>query len=214
MERSRFEYIVLQVWHPTEYANDSNSQRRRRLQHAIPPPFCHHVPGGHFRALKKAWLEFVRDQKEKEGGKRYLPNTKQSPLRQKCGLLPSLAALNIRRGGSAAIVLDRGILPPPPISRPLLGNVAIRQTGGKQSWADLARELPSQDGLTRLEDQNLLGSRDLDHAYDWAPHIGMFADLRADFLGQRRRYRWYSKVAGRYARFTNGHLYIFVLVRR
>src|SRR5712664_3277422 len=34
------------------------------------------LPGGHFRALKKAWLEFVRDQKEK-GGQRYLPKAKR-----------------------------------------------------------------------------------------------------------------------------------------
>jgi hypothetical protein len=56
----------------------------------------------------------------------------------------------------------------------------------QQPWTDLARQFPGQDGLTRLEDQNLLGSQDLDRAYDWAPHIGMFADLRADFLGQMK----------------------------
>lgn len=56
----------------------------------------------------------------------------------------------------------------------------------QQSWADLARQLPGRDDLTRLEDQNLLGSRDLDRAYDWALNIGMFADLRADFLEQMK----------------------------
>ncbi|KAN0078763.1 hypothetical protein V8E54_005276 [Elaphomyces granulatus] len=35
------------------------------------------LPGGHFRALKKAWLDFVHDQKEKEGGQRYLPKAKR-----------------------------------------------------------------------------------------------------------------------------------------
>ena len=35
------------------------------------------LPGGHFRALKNLWLEFVRDQKENEGGQRYLPKAKR-----------------------------------------------------------------------------------------------------------------------------------------
>jgi|SRR5467141_560509 len=35
------------------------------------------LPGGHFRALKKAWLDFVHDEKEKEGGQRHLPKVKR-----------------------------------------------------------------------------------------------------------------------------------------
>ena len=35
------------------------------------------LPGGNFRVLKKAWLDFVHEQKEKDGGQRYLPKAKR-----------------------------------------------------------------------------------------------------------------------------------------
>ncbi|KAN0079471.1 hypothetical protein V8E54_004685 [Elaphomyces granulatus] len=51
------------------------------------------LPGGHFRILKKAWLEFVREQREK--GERYLPNVKRSIL---CHCGKSVASYPHTRG--------------------------------------------------------------------------------------------------------------------
>ena len=45
--------------------------------------------------------------------------------------LSSLAAFNLRRGGSPAPILDRGILPPPHVPRGLLANIIVHEIGGR-----------------------------------------------------------------------------------
>lgn len=66
------------------------------------------LPGGHFRAEGEA-----------------------VPLRKKPDILPTLAAFNLRRGGSPAPILDRGILPPPHVPRGLLANIIVHEIGGR-----------------------------------------------------------------------------------
>ena len=41
-----------------------------------------------------------------------------------------------------------------------------------QSWELLAGQLPQRDPAVRLEDADLLGSRNIDLAYDWTSHVG------------------------------------------
>ncbi|KAN0071240.1 hypothetical protein V8E54_010671 [Elaphomyces granulatus] len=53
------------------------------------------------------------------------------PLRKKPDILPTLAAFNLRRGGSPAPILDRGILPPPHVPRGLLANIVVHEIGGR-----------------------------------------------------------------------------------
>ncbi|KAM6505379.1 hypothetical protein FSOLCH5_014599 [Fusarium solani] len=44
----------------------------------------------------------------------------------------------------------------------------------EEDWHELARMLP--DRLLEEEDINVLGRRDIDINYDWAPHVRRYAD--------------------------------------
>ena len=96
--------------------------------------FRNDVPEATWRALSRLEKGVVRLRPRSKGKRRRttIPTEGEAvPLRQKPDFLPTLAAFNLRRGGSPAPILDRGILPPPHVPRGLLANIVVHEIGGR-----------------------------------------------------------------------------------